>query len=192
MPRLLLTVLACLCLGGCWGSEERFFDPGDWASLTVGGEYSVESLDADDDSPRIARISTRPDGLIEIAPSARSGETAETLRLGFVRIRDGSGEFYIAVDRTGPGEGEGDLYVIAKVTGDSIELFFPDCLGTPPIEGFEKTDGLSGEACDFKDEEALFEAALMAERFLSEPHIVRVMPFTKFEKIEPDSAVADD
>ena len=184
--RALLGVLACLCLGGCWGSEERFFGPEDWARLAVDGEFRVETLRAEDGA-RTARIRARPDGLIEIVPSGRGGRTAETLRLGFIPIRGGSGEFYLAVDRTEPGKSDGDLYVIAKVAGGSIELYSPDCLGTPPIEGVERADGLSGELCEFETEEALFEAALMAERFLSEPHIVTVSPFTKFEKIDPDS-----
>jgi hypothetical protein len=187
MQRALLIVMACLLLGGCWGSEERLFGPGDWARLDVDGEYSVETLDEDDDAPRIFRISSHPDGLIEIAPSAGRGRGAETLRLGLVRISGGSGDFYVAVDRTDPGKSEGDLYALAKVSGRSLAFFLPDCAGTPPIDGLEKLEGLAGEVCDFRTKEALLEAALLAERFLSEPHIVTVSPFTKFEKIDPDS-----
>lgn len=170
----------------CWGSEERFFGADDWASLAIDGEYTVQSLDADDDASGIVQIRARPDGLIEIAPSDRDGRTAETLRLGLVRIRGGSGDFYLAVDRTEARTNDGDLYVIAKVAGGSIEFYLPDCLGTPPIDGLNNAEGLAGKVCEFENEKALLDAALLAERFLLESHIVTVLPFTKFEKIDPD------
>jgi hypothetical protein len=191
MLRAVLTALACLCLGGCWGSDERFFGSDDWASLDVDGEYRVESVDADE-TGSIVMIQSRPDGLIEIVPRAGQKPSRETLSLGFVRIRGGSGLFYLAVDRTERGTDEGDLYVLAKVSDGSLEFFFPDCAGTPPIVGLAHSEGLAGEVCDFQTKAALFEAALLAERFLTEAHIVKVTPFAKFERLEPGSEPVED
>ena len=182
MLRAVTSLALAVLLAACWGSDERFFGPGDWAKLEFDGAYRIEALDEDDDAPRSVTMRVLPDGLIEIVPRAGRGEK---LTLGLVGIPGGSGGFFLAVDRSAPANGTGDLYVMAKVTANSLELYFPDCLGTPPIPGMDKSEGLAGEACGSQNEAALFEAARLAERFLSERHIVAVSPFTRFEKIDP-------
>lgn len=182
MLRALLTMLACLCLGGCWRSEEPLFGEGDWATLDIAGEYRFSGIDEQADAPETVIVAQRPDRLIEFTP--RGPRAAEVLRVGLVAIPSGSGEYFIAVDRSEVEPREGELYAIARATDRALEFYMPDCAGTPPIEGLVRAEGLAGAVCEFETREALFEAALLAERFLSESHIVSVAPFAKFEKVE--------
>lgn len=187
MFRALLGVAACLMLGGCWGSEEPLFGQGDWATLDVAGEYRFSGIDKQADAPETVRVAQRPDRLIEFTP--RGARAAEVLRVGLVSIPNGSGEFFLAVDRSEVEPREGELYAIARATDDALEFYMPDCAGTPPIEGLVRAEGLAGAVCEFETREALFEAGLLAESFLSESHIVSVAPFAKFEKVQPAETV---
>jgi hypothetical protein len=180
-------MMACLGLCGCWVSDTRFFDSGDWAMLRLAGDYDVAQL-SDGSSPEAldrATITPRPDGLVEFMPQTRVARATPTV-FGFVPIAGGSGQYFLAVDRSTADydDDDGDMYYIAKVTADGVAFFFPDCDGTPRQAGMAvEADGFTeGKTCTFTSEEALMKAALEAERFIAAPHIVGLSPFLAFSK----------
>jgi len=185
MLRAILAVIACLCLCSCWVSDTRFFGSDDWAKTSFSGEYDVLST-TDSDAPHHATLTTRADGLIELD---RHDPEDEPTLIGLVPIAGGSGKLFLAVDRTH--ETDSDMYYLAAISDrDELAFYYPSCEGTPPREGLLKEgSGLVSTTCTFATEEALMAAALDAEHFLSEPHIVALAPFLAFSK--PDQ-VSDD
>ena len=177
MLRMIVALGLSLLLAGCWTSEKRFFNSGDWARLDLSGEYDVARITTSDGAHR-ARFATRPDGLIEITPlDAEDGDDEPTL-LGLVPITGGSGSLFLAMDRT-PGTGN-DVYYLASLSDDGdLGFYYPVCEHTPRIEGLVVT---GDSTCTFTTEDALMQAALEAERFLAAPHIVAVAPFLSFSK----------
>lgn len=183
MLRAVLAVIACISLAGCWGSDERIFHDGDWAHLDLAGSY--KSVDANGDEQASVILKTRPDGLIE-------GTSLDFAVIGFVRIEGGSGRYFLAVDRSDE-SAEGDIYLIARLTDDgALEFYWPDCGGTPPMDGLTITheDFIDATICAFSTRAALMRAGLEAERFLSAPHIVMVQPMGKLVP-DDDSAEAE-
>ena len=216
MIRSLLVIAVSLLLAGCWTSDQRFFDTGDWAHLDLSGEYEVAAI-ADGDGPRRATLVSRPDGLIELTPVPQ-GEDMPTL-MGLVPIAGGSGHFFLAVDRTNAGDDE--TYYIAELSDEGgLAFYFPECDGTSPIEGMTKAplfvleeanedgdtptldqapvihnaeasspNGSTGnQVCKFLTRDALMAAGLEAEHFLSAHHVVAVTPFLAFSKRDGDSS----
>jgi hypothetical protein len=185
--RALLAAIACLCLTACWVSDTRFFGSGDWAKLDLSGDYDVARI-TDNDEPDLATLTPRPDGLVEFMPQSQVARGTPTL-FGFVSIAGGSGRYFLAVDRSSAEIelNDGDMYYIAELTNDGgMAFYFPDCDGTPPTDGMvaEASEFNEAKTCTFSNREALMEAALAAERFLSTDHIVTVAPFMAFSKVD--------
>jgi hypothetical protein len=179
MLRAIIALGLGLALAGCWTSEQRLFDPGDWAKLGLSGEYEVASITSGD-TPRRAIFTTLPDGLVEIARVGGLDRDENPTMLGLVPIEGGSGSGFIAVDRTTAGDS--DIYYLASLDDDGdLGFYFPVCEATPAIEGMVVT---GGSTCTFSSRQALMKAALEAERFLSTRHIVAVTPFLTFSKVE--------
>jgi hypothetical protein len=179
MTRAILAVIGCVLLAGCWVSEQRLFHDGDWAHLDLASKYTSEDANGSDQAHVV--LQARPNGLIEsTSVGVANGETEHSV-LGFVAIEGGSGRYFLLVDRSDP-SGDGDFYLIAHLTDEAaIELYWPDCNGTPPIEGVtvERDDFLDEAVCAFSTKAALMRAGLEAERFLSAKHIVAVQPMGK-------------
>lgn len=171
-----------LMLAGCWTSDQRLFDTGDWARLDFSGEYEVASI-TNSNMPRRAIITSLPDGLIEIAAAGGLDRDEEPTLIGLVRIEGGSGSGFIAVDRTT--SGGKDLYYLASLSDEGdLGFYFPVCEATPAIEGLVVSEG--GNTCTFTSKAALMKSALEAERFLAARHIVVVSPFLMFSKVAND------
>ncbi len=220
MRRAILTVAACFCLAGCggWVSDERLFGDGDWARLNVSGPYTFQyngprsDESAPGDREAHATLTTRPDGLLQ-----GTGEGPDDgFVIGLVPIDGGSGDYFLMVDRSDE-TAQGDQYFIAHQFGRGFAFFFPDCEGTPAIDGMRKVrimepaveageDDISASddaatpdeysddphVCKFDTKEALMKAGLNAERFLSARHAVEVAPFaTITPDEESDEAVAN-
>jgi hypothetical protein len=209
MPRNVLAAIACLCLSACsdWVSDERLFGSGDWAHLDLNGHYSNQAA-ADDDAMKRVILKTRPDGMIEgIGPDPDDGFV-----IGLVPISNGSGNFFLMVDRS-DAEEQGDGYYIARlIGGDTLAFYLPDCRGTSPVEGMVKVsqreepatpdgevpaiapspvppeDADDSVKCKFSTKDALMAAGLEAERFLAAPHIIAVAPFTTLEPAATEAA----
>jgi hypothetical protein len=181
MIRSILALAVCLMLTACWKSDQRFFDSGDWARLDLSGVYEVASLE-NDNPPRYATLASRPDGLIEISAGWADDGDKPTL-LGLVPITGGSGTVFLGVDRSTPGDG--DIYYLARLTGDGdLGFYYPVCEATPAGEGLVVENG---DTCTFTSEAALMRAALEADRFLTSKHIVAVTPFLGFSKSDEAS-----
>jgi hypothetical protein len=178
MLRAIIALGLSLVLAGCWTSDRRLFDTGDWAKLDLSGEYEVASITSSD-GPRRAIFTTRPDGLVVIAPVGGVDDDEDPTVLGLVPIEGGSGTGFIAVDRATAGDS--DLYYLASLDDGDLGFYFPACEATPAIEGMVVT----GEStCTFSSRQALMKAALEAERFLSTRHIVAITPFLRFSRVE--------
>ena len=193
MLRALLAIVACLCLSGCWVSDKRFFGSDDWAILDIDGIYTVP--DDDEEKPPVeVKLTTRSDGLVELRRLALP--ESDIAVFGLVPIKDGSGEYFLMVDRSAAPEvgrpDEGDLYYLVEYAAGSFEIYAPNCVGTPPIRGMRLGEGLSGQSCVFETEAALMEAALIAERFLSTPQIVQIEPGMRLLRKDEHEAPAPD
>lgn len=197
MIRAILVVIGCVLLAGCWVSE-RFFHDGDWARLDLDGRYTSE--DANGDEQARVTLQTRRSGLIDSTSVGIEDGKKEHGILGLVPITGGSGRYFLMVDRTDE-TGDGDFYMIARIAErvqspagddrDAIELFWPDCEGTPAADGLKiEEESFAGFVCTFSSEAALMKAALEAERFLSAPHIVTIQPMGKLVP-DDDSAEAE-
>jgi len=174
--RVILALVACLSLAGCWVSEQRLFGAGDWAHLELDGRYKSENANGDPQASVV--LHSRPDGLVEGTSESLDDGTTELSVFGFVRIEDGSGQYFLMVDRTKDND-SGDIYFIARLNpGGTLEIYWPDCGGTPARSGMAVESGGLGDTdvCTFSSKEALMSAALEAERFLSAKHIVEVSP----------------
>lgn len=184
MPRAMLAALASLFLAGCWVSEELHFGPGDWANLAIDGHYVVH----DSEGEALARVLlvTRPDGLVASTTTEDlSGGGKGDMLFGMVAIAQGSGRYFLVVDRESLGSGE--IYVLAHRSDEGeINLYWPNCEGTPKMRGLvaaPEGDPYPG-FCMFTDKRAVMEAALRAERFLAARHIVRVSPFARLSRTD--------
>jgi hypothetical protein len=177
MLRAVLAVIACISLAGCWASEERIFRDGDWAHLSLDGRY--KGVDATGDEQARVVLKARPNGLIE-------GTGLDFGVIGLVRIEGGSGRYFLAVDRSDE-SADGDIYLIARLAdGGTIEFYWPDCAGTPPMEGLTVAyeDLIDATVCAFSTRAALMRAGLEAERFLSAKHIVTIQPMGKLVPVK--------
>ena len=179
MLRAVFAAIACVSLAGCWVSEERLFGNGDWAHPDLDGNYRSE--DANGAEQARVTLAMRPNGLVEsVSVGIEDGKIEESI-VGLVRIEGGSGRYFLLVDRSDQ-SGEGDIYLIAHLTEEgALELFWPDCAGTPSIEDVtvERDGLLDATVCTFSSKAALMLAGLEAERFLSTPHVVEVAPMGK-------------
>lgn len=123
MPRAMLAALASLFLAGCWVSEELHFGPGDWAKLAIDGHYVVH----DSEGEALARVLlvTRPDGLVASTTTEDlSGGGKGDMLFGMVAIAQGSGRYFLVVDRESLGSGE--IYVLAHRSDEGeINLYWP-------------------------------------------------------------------
>jgi len=211
MLRTVLTVLACQMLQACsgWTSDQRLFGDGDWAHLDINGRYEIDAH-----GPAVRGIfRTRPDGLIE----GRSLDKRDknVMLIGLVPIKGGSGDYFLAVDRSDRSPDSRDDYLIVHLSaGKSLEYFTPDCAGTSAVSGMIKVpagelgvplrtgaDRASRDApntgagndhehllCKFFTKDALMVAALEAEKFLSAKHVVAVTPFATLSRDHGDRA----
>jgi hypothetical protein len=190
MVRILLALLACCSLAGCWMSDERIFRNGDWAHLDLNGDYTSYGANGDVEGQVVLR--TRANGLIESTTTDLDDGKIEHSVLGFVPIEGGSGSYFLTVDRK-DGTAEGDLYFITHLTeGGALELYWPDCGGTPHMDGLEiARDSMVDEVCNFSSRAALMRAGLEAERFLSAQHIVTVSPLGRIAPTDDDDLEAE-
>lgn len=195
MGRTLFTMALGLALSGCWVSDKDFFGPGDWAHLDLDGTYISE--DANGHEQGTVVLTVRPDGLVDGVATREDGGEPEKSTLGLVPVNGGSGEYYILVDQT-DGGGDGQLYLLGHLDDDgSLEMYWPECSGTPDIEGMTREtpdfglpspppDTSQMMSCTFTTKESLQEAALEAERFLSAPHIVDILPMGRITPKQAD------
>ncbi|MXO59553.1 hypothetical protein GRI89_08365 [Altererythrobacter salegens] len=196
MGRTLLVLALGLALTGCWISEKPLFGPGDYAHLDIAGSYNSENKDGDVEGH--VDLTVRPDGLVEGVAIKKGESGSETSIMGFVPIKGGSGEYFILVDRSKE-DSDGELYLLGHVgTDGDIEMYWPQCAGTPDIDGMvrEKPDfgipigpknDASLSSCTFTTKEALQKAALAAEKFISVPHIVDLQPLGILRKEDGSS-----
>lgn len=211
MLRAVLAVIACFLLSACsgWVSDERLFGAGDWAPLALNGPFDYRRA-AGDVTERLI-LKTRADGLIE--GTGPSGDVERVM--GLVQIRGGSGDFFLAVDRSDPSELGDEYYVARSLEGYSLLFYLPDCDGTSPVDGMEKVstraeppvdegnvqpetngqtpgferDDADGDlVCKFSTKESLMAAGLEAERFLSADHVVEVVPFAWLQRANNEKA----
>lgn len=183
MFRSIIAFCISLLLAGCWQSEEPLFGEGDWAKLDIDGRYDVETVGVSSNR-RTVTLTTLEDGSIESITQTGRDAAAEVDLLGLVAISGGTGRFFLAVGRSD----DGDIYYVAQLTHeDSLAFYFPYCAGTTARVGLIVEDGGKGSlVCTFTSKQALLEAALEAERFLSRPYIVRVLPVQVLTKSELD------
>jgi hypothetical protein len=175
MLRALLAVIGCFALSGCWVSEHRILGPGDWAHVNLAGKFKRENANGDEEASVV--LATQPNGLIVGTATDVERHKTESMAMGLVAIQGGSGRYFLAVDRLEQKD-NGDTYFIAHLTDDGgLEIYWPDCDGTPDIEGMTRQTDTVAMACNFTTKEALMEAALQAERFLSVKHVIEVAPF---------------
>jgi hypothetical protein len=189
MMRALLAVIACLSLTGCWASEHRIFGPGDWAHVDFSGKYKRENANGDAEASVV--LTTRPDGLIVGVATDLKDHTTERTVMGLVPIRGGSGKYFLAVDRTAEKD-TGETYLVAHLTDDKgLDLFWPDCDGTAPIQGMvsEKSELTNSRVCTFSTKAALMAAGLQAETFLAAKHPIAVGPLGR---LVPDDGSAEN
>jgi hypothetical protein len=175
MLRSLLALFACLSLAGCWVSDHRIFGPGDWAHLPLAGKYI--SQDASGRDTAHVTLSVRPDGVIEGTGVNLADGSPDNSAVAL--IEGGSGRYFLAVDRSSEDD-SGDIYLIAHLTDDNgLDVFWPDCEGTPPTEGLAITHEklIDATVCTFSTRAALMRAGLEAEKFLSARHVVAIAPF---------------
>jgi hypothetical protein len=189
MLRLLLALLACLSLAGCWVSEKRIFGAGDWAHVPLAGKYI--SQDANGHDTARVTLKVRADGVIEGTGVNIADGSPDNSVIALVPIKGGSGRYFLAVDRS-KDEDSGDIYLIAHLTDDNgLEVFWPDCEGTAPIAGMAVTrDNLTESVlCQFSSKDALMAAGLQAEKFLSAKHVVAIAPLGR---LVPDDGDDDE
>lgn len=188
MLRALLIVIACSCLSGCWVSEKRFFGSEEWARLDLAGTYAVKSA-AGFDAPETVTLALREDGRLDTVRADGQAGLDEIEPLGLVAIPGGSGRFFLAVDQSG----EVDYYYIAHLALDGgLAFYLPDCSGTPARNDLViEEESKGGLTCVFASEEALLEAALEAERFLSARHIVAVSPVYSLERMADEAELQE-
>ena len=197
MARSLLLVALGLALASCWVSEKEFFGAGDWAHLDLDGSYISE--DGNGHEQATVELVVRPDGLIEGTSTGIEGGETEHSVVGLVPVAGGSGRYFILVDRS-DGDHDGALYLLGHLTDEGgIEMYWPQCSGTPDIDGMTRespdiglppppTQDKSMMACNFTSKDALQKAALEAERFLSAPHIVDILPIGRLRPQDGNEA----
>lgn len=171
-------------------SDERIFQDGDWAHLDLNGDYTRYGANGDVEGRVVLR--TRANGLIESTSTDLDESNIQHSVLGFVPIEGGSGNYFLTMDRT-DATAEGELYFITHLTeGGALELYWPDCGGTPPMDGLEiDHDSIAGDVCKFSSRAALMRAGLEAERFLSAQHIVAVSPLGRIAPADEDEPEAE-
>lgn len=178
-----IAILGCL-LSGCWGSETRLFGPKDWVQPPgIAGKYI--SKDADGEKEGTVVLVVRADGMIVGTVTQKGEKKPRTSAAGFVAIPGGAGQHFLLVQRASETEG-GEIYMIARLRGDGVEAFWPQCSGTPDMPGMRRDTAelINEEMCSFTSRQAVLNAALLAERELSRRTIFGPQSAGRLERIE--------
>lgn len=162
-----LAILGAM-LSGCWVAETRLFGAADWVQPPgIEGSYTSENAAGEEQGTVV--LAKRADGMIASTVMQKGETTPRTMPAGFVAIPGGAGRHLLMVQRASENQG-GELYLIARLRDDGLEAFWPQCAGTPDMPGMKRDKvELVGEAlCIFTSKQAVLNAALLAERELSE------------------------
>lgn len=190
--RMTAVVLAPALLAGCWFSEADMFAQSDFATVDLDGDYSSEVDYDDNEQVRNVRFTPEDDGRyrmdIDVARIDReTGEqrsiTQETLHLSFVAIPGAPERWYLMQGIEKSIESQRG-YLLAHINESGVlELYVPNCSGTPQREGMAVNSARSIKLgrCDFEDKQALLDAAREAAQFVEQPQIVVITPFMAYK-----------